>query len=153
MRFSQRTTFAHWLMSTRQVAVRLDPLRVHHADDHFGGRPDREPLGRAFRRRPGHPGDLGREPLDVLGLAHQQRLRNQQREIGVLVAGRLEARVELGLEPLPQPVPVGTQDEASAHGRLRDQLRSITDGLVPLRQIGGFGRDFTDEFGHDQARF
>jgi len=35
-----------------------------------------------------------RKPLDVLGFAHEQRLRDQQRKIGVLVAGVFKTPVE-----------------------------------------------------------
>jgi hypothetical protein len=37
VRSSQRTTLAHWLISTGQVAIALDPLRVHRVDDRFRG--------------------------------------------------------------------------------------------------------------------
>ena len=116
----------------RQIAVRLHPLGVHRADDHFGGRADREPLGQLFAAAFGHPRDFRREALDVLGFAHQQRLGDQQREVGVLVPGLFEPAVEFGLQTLPQAVPVGTQDEATADGRLRDELRPVADGLIPL---------------------
>ena len=75
----------------RQVAPGLDPLGVHRPDDRLGGRADREPLGQLLVAALGDPGHLGREAGDVLGLLAQEALRDEQREVGVLVAGRLEA--------------------------------------------------------------
>ena len=42
----------------RQVAVRLDPLRVHRADDRLAGRPDGEALLELLVPAVRHPGDL-----------------------------------------------------------------------------------------------
>jgi hypothetical protein len=137
----------------RQITVRLQPLGVHRSDDHFRGRPDREALGEFLSAAFGHPSDFRRETLDVLGFTHEQRFGDQQREVGVLVAGLFEPAIELRLQPFPHSVPVGTQDEATADGRLRDQLRAITDRLVPLGEVSSFGWDITDEFGHDPIRF
>ena len=55
----------------------------------------------------GDDGQLGAEALDVLGLALEVRLRDEQREVGVLGAGRLDAGVDLGLHALPDGVAVG----------------------------------------------
>jgi hypothetical protein len=76
----------------RQVAPRLHPLGVHRADDRLGRRPDDEPLLELLVAAVRHPGHLRREALDVLGLLHQQALGDEQREVGVDVAGGLEAR-------------------------------------------------------------
>ena len=50
--------------------------------------------------------DFGREPLDVLRLLVQEALGNEQREVRVLVARRLEHVVERALHPLPDAVAV-----------------------------------------------
>ena len=102
--FSQRTTFAHWLMSTG---------RSRHDWIHFAyivpmiasdvGRID-EPLLELLVAAPGDPGDLRRKALDVLRLLHQQALGDEQREVRVDVARRLEAPVELLLDQLPDGV-------------------------------------------------
>ena len=49
----------------------------------------------------GDDGQLGAEALDVLGLALEVALGDEQREVGVLGAGGLDAGVDLGLHPLP----------------------------------------------------
>ena len=58
----------------RQVAPRLDPLRIEVAEDRLAGRPQRQALLQLFAARVGHPGDLGREALDVFGLALEKAL-------------------------------------------------------------------------------
>jgi hypothetical protein len=67
-------------------------------------------------------------------------LRDEEREVGVLVAGGLEARVELALDLLPHGVAVGLDDHAAldhlgglGHLGLADHV------LVPLRVVLGAG--------------
>ena len=50
----------------RQVAPRLDPFLVHHAEDGLGGRPDHELLFQLLTAAMRHVRDLRREALDVL---------------------------------------------------------------------------------------
>ena len=86
--------------------------------------------------------ELGREALDVLGLLLQEALRDEQREVGVLVAGRLEAVVELALDLLPDGVAVRLDDHAALDdlGRL-GQVALADDVLVPGREIGAAKSD------------
>ena len=94
VRFSQRTTFAHWLIEDGQVAVALHPLRVHIPDDRLGGRAHDQRLLKLLVAGARHPGDLRREPFDVLGLAFQEAARDEEREVGVDVPRRLDAVVQ-----------------------------------------------------------
>jgi hypothetical protein len=55
----------------------------------------------------GDDGALHREALDVLGLLREEALGDEQREVGVDVAGRLEAAVEVALDRLPDGVALG----------------------------------------------
>src|SRR4051794_27655006 len=80
-----------------KVAIALDPVAVKVADDALGGRTDREPLLQLLAPPNGHPGKLRIEALDVLGLLLEVALRDQERKVGVLVPGRLEAVVEVTL--------------------------------------------------------
>ena len=64
----------------------------------------------------------GAKPSTCSASLTSRALGNEEREIGVLVPGRLEARVELLLQILPKPEAVGAQDDATAHGRIRNQL-------------------------------
>ncbi len=129
-----------------EVAVRLDPFRVHRADDGFRGGADGQALAQLLAAAFSDPGDFGREPLDVLRLAHEQPFGDEQREIGVLVSGGFEAPVELRHDELPDRIAVWPHDDAAAHGRVVGELRLETDLRVPLREVVGFARYALDLF-------
>ena len=72
--------------------------------------------------------------------------------------GRLKARVQVLLQILPKPEAVGAQDDAAAHGRIRNELRLEAGGGVPCGEIGRLWRNLLDDalrerFGHDRPRF
>ena len=70
----------------RQVAVALDPLGHVLADDRLAGGPHDDRLVELLAAGVGDDGQLGAEALDVLGLAPQVALGDEQREVGVLGA-------------------------------------------------------------------
>ena len=70
----------------RQVAVALHPLGHELADDGLARRPHDDRLVELLAARDGDDRELGAEPLDVLRLALEVRLRDEQREVGVLRA-------------------------------------------------------------------
>ena len=80
------------------------------------GRADDERLLELLAAGVGDDGELGGEALDVLGLASQVALGDEEREVGVLVAGRLDPAVELALEQLPDAVAVGADDHRPRTG-------------------------------------
>ena len=96
-----------------QVAPALDPLGEEVADDGLRRRTDDVRLFQFLAAGDGHHGQLRREAFDVLGFLVQKALRDQQREIHVLMAGGLEAVVELALQQLPDSVAVGLDDHAA----------------------------------------
>ena len=59
---------------------------------------------------------LGSKAFDVLGLLVQETLRDEQREVRVLVPGGLEHGVELLLHALPDPITARPDDHAAADG-------------------------------------
>ncbi len=122
----------------RQVAVAVDPVREEVADDRLGGRADDVGLVERLAAGVGDDGELGREALDVLGLLGDEALGDEQREVGVLVAGGLEAGVEVPLDPLPDRVAVRLDDHAALDhlGRL-GHLGLADDVLVPLGVVVG----------------
>jgi hypothetical protein len=126
----------------RQVAPRLDPLRVHRADHGLGRRADRERLFELFTAADGHPGALGREAFDVLLLALEEALRNEEREVGVLVPERLDAAIGLGLKQLPDRVTVGADHHAALDRAVVGKLGLEDDVEVPLRVVDGRRGDF-----------
>ena len=89
-----------------QVAPRLDPLGVHRPDDGFGRGPHDQRLIEILAAALGDEGHLRRKALDVLGLPHDQALRDEERKVRVHVARLLEPRVEPLLDQLPHRVAV-----------------------------------------------
>ncbi len=87
--------------------------------------------------------ELGREALDVVGLALEVALRDEEREVGVGRARRLDAGVHLGLHPLPQGVSVRTDDHRAPHRAVVRELRLRDDVLVPARKVLGLRGEHT----------
>ena len=129
----------------RQVAITLDPLRVARADDGFGGRPNDQWLGQRTGRHhfalgvylePAVSDDrafLG-EALHVRRFALEITERNEEREIGVPVAGRLEHRVELPLHVFPNAITPRTNDHAAAHVRWLRHFRRANRPADTIRE-------------------
>ena len=65
----------------------------------------------------------------------EEALRDEQREVGVDVAGVLEAPVELALDRLPDRVALGADDHAALDRRIVGQLGRLDDVEVPLRVV------------------
>ena len=81
------------------------------------------------------PGDLRRESLDMLFFLHQETSGNEEREVRVDVAGRLEASVECLLDQFPDGVAVGPDRHAALDLGVVGQLRPPNDVEVPPREI------------------
>ena len=124
----------------RQVTPRVDPVRVHGADDGLARGPDGEPFVQLLAAAVRHPGHLGRKALDVLRLLLQIRLGYQQREVHVLVPGTLEHVVERTLDVLPECKAIRTDDHAAAHRRIVGELCAAHDVDVPAVEIVGLPR-------------
>ena len=91
----------------RQIAIALHPLGEHRVDDRLGRGPNDQRLVELLAAAVRDDGDFGREAFDVLRLLGEEALRDEQREVRVLVARRLEHVVERALHPLPDAVAVG----------------------------------------------
>ena len=139
-----------------QVAVGLDPLGVHVADDGFGGGADDERLfelaggdefavGAFLQFRVRDDGALHGEAFYMFGLFGQERLGDQEGEVGVDVAGLLEAAVEVALDAFPDGETFGADDHAAFDGGIVGELGGLDDVEVPLGVILGAGFDI---FGH-----
>ena len=121
----------------RQVAVRLHPLGDRRHDDRFAGRAHRplltlrEVVAAAAR----HPGDFRGETLDMVGLALQERARDEHREVGVFDADFLELRIEVFLARLPEGVAIRLEDLAAANRRVIDQSGLLVDLDIPAIEI------------------
>jgi hypothetical protein len=89
--------------------------------------------------------DLRRKSFDVLRLLHEQPLGDEEREVGVHVARRLEAPIEGLLDELPDRIGVRPDHHAALHGRVVGQLRAPDDVQVPLIEILRARCDLGDE--------
>ena len=116
------------VVEEREIPVALHPARVRVPDDCLGRGPDGERLIQLLAAAVRHDRNLGSEALDMLGFGFEQLHREEQREVDVLVAGRLEAIVELSLHPLPDRVAVRLDDHRAldepvlGHAGLPDDL-------------------------------
>ncbi len=141
----------------RQVAIALHPARERVADDGLGRRPHHQRLLELAGRHELAVGvrlepvvcdhcALRREPFDVRRFLLQERQRDEQRKVRVLVARGFEHVVERALHVLPERVAPGSDDHAAAHGRVFGEVGTDNDLLVPLgvvlgtrRRDGGLG--------------
>src|SRR5439155_20620784 len=119
----------------RQVAVALHPLREVGVDHRLARGPHDRGLLELLAAGVGDHRELGAEPLDVLLLAFEVALGDEQREVRVGRARVLDAPVELGLHPLPDRVPVGPDDHRSPHRPVVGQLGLGHHVLVPAREV------------------
>ncbi len=119
----------------RQVAVGLNPFLEGPADDRFRGRAHDQWLLKHFAAADGHNGQLRREALDVLGFFFEEALRDEQREIGVFMAGFLKTAIQPIPDAFPQLIAVGLDDHAAAHGRIVGQVGFLHDIGIPSGKI------------------
>ena len=68
----------------------------------------------------------------MLGLAAEEALGDEEREIGVLHAGFLEHAVQHALHFFPYRIAVGLDYHTAANGRLFGQIRFYHDVIIPL---------------------
>ncbi len=78
------------VVEQRQITVRLHPTGIRRPDQRLGGGTHRERLLEVLPTRLGDDSHLGCEPFDELALLRKHGSRHEQREIEVLVAGRLD---------------------------------------------------------------
>jgi hypothetical protein len=113
----------------------LHPLGEEVVDHRLAGRAEDDRLVQLLAPAVGDDGELGREALDVLGLELEEGLRDEEREVGVLGAGLLDAPVELGLQQLPDPVPPGPDHHGAGSGAVVGHLGAGDHLLVPAREV------------------
>ena len=78
-----------------------------------------------------HRALLGK-PVDVLRLPLEKAHRNEEREVGVLVAGRLEHGIQGFANVLPYGVAPRLNHHTSAHRSVLRQVRRFDYLLIPL---------------------
>ena len=125
----------------RQVAVARDPARERGVDDRLGRRAHHRRLRQLLAAADGDDRQLGAEALDVVGLAAQVALGDQQREVGVARAAGLDPVVEAPLQELPDAVRPRADDHRAADRAVLGQLRLGHHVLVPAREVLCLGRE------------
>ena len=133
VRISQRTTLAHWLMRigrSRYDCTHLAyiaPMIVSQVGRTTSGSsslPGGHELavGSGLEAMMRDDGAFLGEALDVLGLLFQKAQRDEQREIGVLMAGLLEHPIEHALHVFPEGIAPRLDHHAAAHGGILGQI-------------------------------
>ena len=129
----------------RQIAIALDPVPVRVPDDRFGSGPhdqlflelglriDLQALaGNGLEAIVRDDGTLLGKPLGHFLFLGQERLGNEEGEIGVDVPGILEHAVEGPLHLLPDGKPMRLDDHAAAHVGVLGQAGMLDDIEIPL---------------------
>jgi len=159
---AQEQTRAHFpshdigplVQQDRKVAPGLDPLAVGVPDDGLGRRAHdqillqfRIGIGNQsffiihFQTRVGDDRAFLGEAFHVIRFTRQERLRDEDGEVGVRVTGVLEHAVQTRLHVLPKGVPIRADDHATANRGIVSQLGRLDDVQVPLGIIGFSGSD------------
>ena len=134
-RISQRTTLAHWFSSmgrSRCELIHLDiisPMIVSEVGRTTSGSSSSLPPAWVTTA------SSGANPSNVVRLAFQVALRYQQRKVRVLVPGRLDPAVQVGLQQLPQPVAVGADDHRALDRAAVHKLRFEDQFVVPGGEV------------------
>ncbi len=126
-----------------EVAVGLNPARIHFADNCFGSRADDErlferrggnelPVGPRFEARVGYNRAFLGKALDVFRLFFEVAYGNEEREIRVCVPRVFEHFVEAVLHVFPKRVPPRFDDHAAANGAVFSQVRRLDYLLIPF---------------------
>src|SRR5207302_9082378 len=108
-------------------------------DDGLAGGADDDRLLQLLAPAVGDAGELGAEAFDVVGLALDVALGDEQGEVGVAGPGRLDAGVQLGHHALPYGVAVGADDHRAPHGPVVGQLGPGHHVLVPAGEVLALG--------------
>ena len=127
----------------REVAVGLHPLGVSLADDGLGSRADDERLFEltggdelairsGFEARVGDDGAFLGEAVDVRGFLLDVADRDEEREVGVHVAGLLEHRVEVAVDVLPEGVTPRLDHHATTDRAVLGQVGVLDHLQIPL---------------------
>ena len=135
----------------RQIAVGLNPLLERPADDRFRSGAHDQRLFQFLAPADGHDGQFRRKALHVLGFLLDEAFGNEEREIGVFVAGGLKTSVERVFDRFPQFVTVGLDDHAAAHRRIVRQVGFLHHVRIPTRKVFGLRGDAL--MCHDNSSF
>ncbi len=151
-----------------KIAVGMHPAGECGSDNRFGGGADYVRFGEfpggdhfgftvlafhCFKAVVGDDRALGGEAFGVLRFFFKVGKRDQQREVGVLVAGGFEAAVEGELDEFPYAITPWLDHHAAAGFGVFCKIGGAHDLLVPFGEVFGAGRcDGCFFSGHDGGR-
>ena len=118
-----------------QVPPGVDDVGIMFAEERLRSGADSAAVLQLLTAAHSDPRTFGCKALHMVLLLLEQGLRDQHRQVHVLVPRGLEAPVQLRLDILPQGVAVGPVDEHALHGGVVDQLRLLADVRVPLGEV------------------
>ena len=130
----------------RQVAVGVQHMAEMVAEHRLAGGAHRKALLQRVAAAGGDPGDLGRKAVDQLALLLQQALGDEHGHGHVLMAGGLEASVQIFLDVFPDGVAIGAQHNKALDAGILDQLGLRADVGVPLGEVDLLSGDRLDHF-------
>jgi hypothetical protein len=152
VRISQRTTFAHWLVSSgksRQLCTQrliACPITVSDVGRTTSGSSSLDsgsginlPLPSPTQPMMGDDRHLLGEAIDMIGLLLEEGQGDEQRKIAILDARRLDPRIHQLLDALPDAIAPGADHHAAAHARFLRQIGLGYDRLIPCGEILGAG--------------
>ena len=128
-----------------EVTIGLYPALVGVPDNGLRGRTydefllelclrvdDDAPVRAGLQTVVGDDSALLSEALDVVGFLAEEALRDEEREVGIVVSCFLEHVVELALHALPYSIAVGLDDHTATHGGTFRQVSLDDEILIPL---------------------
>ena len=129
----------------REVAPGFHPAGVGGTNDSLRGRAHDKRLGElagghefavaSLKPVVRHDCAFLGEALHMGGFLLKVAERNEEREIRVLVSGRLEHSIQDSLHALPECIAPRLDDHATAHFGVLGQIRRTDDLLIPFRKI------------------
>ena len=128
-----------------QVAVALQHMGKVVAEQRLAGGAHSQALLQRLAAAHRYPGHFGGKALHQLGLLFQQAFGHQHGQGHVLVAGGLEAGVQVFLDVLPQGVAVGAQHHKALNAGILHQLGLFADVGVPLGKVDLLRGDRLDQ--------
>ena len=152
-----------------EVAVGLGPAREGGSDDGLGGGTNDVGLGEfaagdhfgfsgdgvffCFETVVGDDGALGGKALGVLGFFFEIGEGDEEGEVGVFMAGGLEAAIEVALDGFPDGKAPRLDDHASSGFGIFSKVGGSDDLLIPLGKVlGAGGSDCRFGLRHDGRR-
>ena len=131
----------------RKIAMAFDPAGKRVTNDGFRCRPHDQRLFKPririrhqtsaghFQSVMGDNRHLLGKAFDMLGFPGDERERNEQREIAVVVSCLFDAPVQFPLNLFPNSIAPRFDDHGATNRRAFRQLRVPNHGLVPLREV------------------